>query len=137
MNETFTDKLINNWRWMGFGLILIMLLLGADSCGGSTSQDEAATDRQLAQYQKTQPIPFFDWSQYRATLIGVEDAQANGTATTSFFFLAGRQDPVKSCASIGYAVPSTAQVTSPDQINSSVGPTSQMEPTGVYNGDSQ
>lgn len=115
------------------------LLFTAGSCSSSTNQDEAATDRQLAQYQKAQAIPFHDWSQYRQTLISIDEAQAKGTATTTFFFLAGRPDPVRMCDSIGYPVPSTAQLTNPVQwIGSSGGPAiiDQMEPTGVYTGDS-
>jgi hypothetical protein len=129
----------NKLRMIIFLVIAVFLLLTAESCNGGTSADESATDRQLGQYQKTQPIPFHDWSQYRATLISVDEAQAKGTATTSFFFLAGRQDPIRSCDSIGYPVPSTAQLTNPDQVaySSSGAVIGQMEPTGVYTGDSQ
>lgn len=118
------------------GAVAAGLLFTAGSCTDSTDADESATDRQLQQYQKTQSIPFHDWSQYRETLISVDEAQAKGTATTSFFFLAGKQDPVRMCDSIGYAVPSTAQLTNPEQINS-YGAWPQMEPNGVYTGDSQ
>lgn len=117
------------------GIAATMLALSACSSSGTTN-DSRDTNRQLEQYQKVQPIPFHEWSQYRQTLISIDDAQAHGTATTSFFFSEGVDNPVKVCPSIGYPVPSTTQLTSPDQYlgNGAVG--SQMEPNGVYTGES-
>lgn len=116
-----------------FGLIIA--LSGCEDDG--TRNDKKATDKQLQQYQKVQPIPFHDWSQYRETLISIDEAQAQGTTTTSFFFLMGVERPIKVCPSVGYPVPSTAQLTSPDQkVDSHESVISQMEPTGVYTGDS-
>jgi hypothetical protein len=114
------------------------LLLTASSCGNSgIYADEEATERQLQQYQDVQPIPFYNWSQYRQTLISIQDAQAQGTATTSFFFNIGVQNPIKMCPSIGYPVATTTQLTSPTQyVGSSGAVVDQMEPTGVYTGDS-
>jgi len=127
----------NKLRMIIFLCLAVFLLFTAESCSGGTYADEEATDRQLLQYQKAQPIPFHEWSQYRATLISVDHAQATGTATTSFFFLAGRENPIRSCESIGYPVPSTAQITNPDQVRSGGYVVGQMEPTGVFTGDSQ
>lgn len=137
MNESFTDRLIHDWKFWALGLIFVVFMLMADSCDGGTGQDESQTDQQLQQYQRVQPVPKYDWSQIRATLISVEDAQAKGTATTSFFFEAGVAQPVRTCDSIGYAVPSTAQITNPDQRVYEGTVISQMEPTGIYTGDSQ
>src|SRR6476619_2388421 len=113
MEQTFTDKIIHMpGRYWAMIMIAIFMLFAADSCdNGGTHADETATDRQLSQYQKVQPIPFHDRSQYRETLISIDEAQARGTATTTFFFEAGIQNPVRTCDSIGYAVPSTAQLT--------------------------
>lgn len=117
--------------------LAILLTAGANACSGSgTGADEAATDQQLAQYQKVQPIPFYEWSQYRETLISIQNAQVSGTATTSFFFNTGVANPVKSCPSIGYAVPSTTQLTSPTQWVGSGAVIDQMEPNGSYTGQS-
>lgn len=102
----------------------------------ATYSDSKSTNVQLEQYQRVQPIPFHEWSQYRQTLISVDDAQARGTATTSFFFNAGVANPVKVCPSIGYAVPSTAQLTNPWQSNGNGVGIGMMEPTGVYTGES-
>jgi hypothetical protein len=89
------------------------LLLTASSCGNSgIYADEEATERQLQQYQDVQPIP-------------------------SFFFNIGVQNPIKMCPSIGYPVATTTQLTSPTQyVGSSGAVVDQMEPTGVYTGDS-
>lgn len=104
----------------------------------------AATDQQLVNsqlntYNRVQPIPRFNYSQYRETLIKVEEAEANGVATTTFFYNMGSNKPVKSCPSIGYPIASTSQLTSPDQAQWGSGggvPVGQMEPNGVFTGDS-
>ncbi len=116
-------------------LALAIMLTACEDSG--TSNDKKTTNKQLEQYQKVQPIPFFDWSQYRETLISIQEAQAKGTATTSFFFNQGVERPIKVCSSIGYPVPTTAQLTSPDQqVDNHEAVISQMEPTGVYTGES-
>ena len=118
------------------GAVLAFFACSANACNSATNSDANATDKQLTQYQRVKPIPFHDWSQYRQTLISIDEAQAHGTATTTFFFLMGVPNPIKVCPSIGYPVPSTAQLTNPLQ---DVGQTSigLMEPNGTYTGDSQ
>lgn len=115
---------------------------GTDS-STATQNDQAVTNSQLLRYQKNQPVPAFDWSQYRQTIIDVEQAQVHGTATTSFFFNLGTPNPIKSCPSIGFPVATTAQLTNPDQVELHQGNynggnvvISQQEPNGVYTGDS-
>lgn len=125
-------------RWVIYGLIMVGgLLLPLTACGDSgTYKDEEATDRQLDQYQRVQPIPFFEWSQYRETLISVEHARAKGTATTSFFFVPGVPTPIRVCDSVGYPVPASQQITNPDQVRGSGYVVSQMEPNGTFTGES-
>ena len=122
--------------------IALPVLLGASSCDdqSAVNADETQTNSQLSIYQKNQPVPLHDWSQYRQTVIDMEAAQVSVVATTSFFFNQGVEKPFKTCPSIGFPVPTTAQLTNPDQVvggngggNVTVG---QMEPTGVYTGDS-
>lgn len=127
--------------------IIAAAVAGCTSSGGTPSavtNNNALSNTQLGVYNKTQPIPQFNYSQYRETLIQVEEAEANGVATTTFFYNYGSNTPVKSCPSIGYPIPSTSQLTSPDQpvwnnggtngeAGTSVG---QLEPNGVYTGDS-
>ena len=122
--------------------IALPVLLGAGSCSDSSAvnADETQTNTQLSTYQKNQPVPLHDWSQYRQTVIDMENAQANAVATTTFFFNQGVERPIKSCPSIGFPVPTTAQLTNPEQVLGGYqgGPAvvAQMEPTGVYTGDS-
>jgi hypothetical protein len=120
--------------------VIVMTLAGCTD--SATTKDQQSTDSQLSRYQSNQPIPSADFSQYRQTIIDVENAQIHGVATTSFFFNQGTPNPVKSCPSIGFAVPSTSQLTNPEQIaysgsgSGGYGVISQMEPNGSYTGHS-
>lgn len=115
--------------------------LSAAACdSGSTQNDQRTTNSQLETYQKVQPVPQFDWSQYRQTVIDVETAEVHGVATTTFMMNFGN-DPVASCPSIGFPVASTAQLTNPEQIvyggsGGAYGTVAQAEPNGVYTGAS-
>lgn len=134
--------------------ILTIGLIGLSACDdqkGSNTQNketDIATEQQ-DQFLQAQPIPSYNWSQLRQNLIEIETAQANTTATTSFMFLlagVGESGPmVHSCPSIGFPIPATYQLTNPEKplkINLSGGgvandvvTVSQLEPTGVYTGD--
>jgi hypothetical protein len=123
-------------------LTLTALTLAACSNGAAdvTRNDQQNATTQLARYQKNQPVPQFDWSQYRQTLIDVESAQVHGMATTSFFFTGNGTAPIKVCPSIGFALASTAQLTNPQQgiYSSTQGSITlpQVENNGVFTGDS-
>lgn len=125
--------------------VTALLALAACSPSGDDSikKDQAATNQQLDRYQANQPVPAFDWSQYRQTVIDVETAQVHGVATTTFFFNLGVARPIKVCPSIGFPVASTAQLTNPQQLaargyngGTIDGVVGQQEPNGVYTGDS-
>ena len=86
-----------------------------------------------------QPIPHFNYSQIRQTLIDAETIASDGTQTTSFFFQMGDQDPVFSCPSLGMPVANTAQLSNPEQVvndgypqGGAAVPIGQMDPDGVY-----
>lgn len=119
--------------------------LGA-GCTGNTaaSQDQSTVNKQLGTFEQTQPIPFNNWSQYRQTLIDVEQAEIHGTATTSFFFNLGAIDPYKICPSIGFPVSANSQLTNPTQVSNGGGNQNtsnenvtidQSEPNGTYTGN--
>lgn len=126
------------------------LLLGGMILSACTSQqessiqkDQANTNQNLSRLQANQPAPASDRSQYRQTVIDVENAQIHGVATETFFFNQGVIKPIKTCPSIGFPVASTAQLTNPEQLiggsyNSTTieGTVGQQEPNGVYTGDS-
>lgn len=124
-------------------IIAIAAVLGFSAC--STQTDEATKTEsdtaaeQLKQFLQSQPVPEFNYSQLRQNLIDIQTAQANATATTSFFFNLGVTDPVHSCPSIGFPIPGTFQLTSPEKPagNREGGYYSlpQLEANGVYTGD--
>jgi hypothetical protein len=104
------------------------------------NQQQAKDTTSLVQ---NQPVPGFNYSQVRQNLKEVETAEANGVQTTSFFFNQGVQDPIMTCPSIGAPIAHTAQLTNPSQVvhdnyksSGSVLTTEQMDPTGIYTGDS-
>ncbi len=123
------------------GILVIASCLALAGCGSTSgvAKDKQATNLQLDRYQKNQPIPQSDWSQYRQTVIDVEMAQIHGVATTSFFFNLGVINPFKMCPSIGFPVATTSELTNPEQMigntrgNVTIG---QQEPNGVYPGHS-
>jgi hypothetical protein len=121
-------------------------VLALSACEGentnkATKADEEQAEQQLDQFQKAQPVPSFNWSQLRQNLIELERSQANTTATTSFFFNVGVQKPVTVCPSIGFPIPATFQLTNPQQIvtpgprERGTATVDQLDPTGVYSGD--
>jgi len=119
------------------------------ACGSSGSTK--ATAQKVEQNQQAndsltliqaQPVPHFDWSQIRQTLIDIEGAQAKVVQTTSFFFQQGMDHPYLVCNSIGFPIASTTELTNPLQVaqdHSQYGgdvPIGQQDPTGVYTGQS-
>jgi hypothetical protein len=127
----------------------IVMALGLSACTedapSATKSEQASSAQILDKMLKAQPVPQFDYSQIRQTLIDAQTAQANSTQTTSFFWVLGVPDPIFTCPSIGFPVASTAQITSPDQlIGNGAGSTGyfaagvvkQIDPNGIYSGDS-
>lgn len=103
--------------------------------------DQQAAGTQQEIYAKAQPIPIFDYSQQRASLIQINAAIAKGAATYTVFYSFGK--PIFVCPSIGYPIPATTQLTNPTQLtrvnigsgNSISGELSQAEPVGTYTGE--
>jgi len=123
---------------VGSLLLLSACDMGGDKETSSRRSEEKASGIALDQFLKAQPIPQFNYSQIRQNLIDIQTAQANATATTSFFFNSAVEDPIHTCPSIGFPLPGTFQLTNPQQIvgstNGNVG-IPQLEATGVYTGD--
>jgi outer membrane murein-binding lipoprotein Lpp len=128
---------------------LLLAIAALTGCSSSPTSNSANTDQQtsndaLAQLQKGQPAHIYKYSQIRATLQAVEDAQATVTVTTTFFFNQGVKDPFMSCPSIGFPLASTTEITNPSQVvthdngNASwtSGVVAQSDPTGVFAGAS-
>lgn len=119
------------------------------ACGSDDGNAKPPSDSQISKkieetYLLNQPIPGWTKSQLRQSLIGIETAQVEAVATTTFFFNQGIVDPIDTCSSLGLPIPSTNQLSNPsrlyikDRNNHSdiVEVIPNMEPNGVYTGDS-
>lgn len=138
---------------IALSVIAVLGVGGTITACTSKGTPTAAQKEQQAQNQDTgnllnnQPVPAFTWSQLRQNTIELENAQANTTQTTTFFFNMGIQDPIQSCPSIGFPIASTTQLTNPNQIVNAFlhgynggytaeGVVGNPDPTGVYTGAS-
>jgi hypothetical protein len=132
--------------------VAVLATFGLTACFGSSkpSANNVESSKQATDSGtliNNQGIPGYTYSQLRQNLIELENAQAQGVETTTFFFPMGASGsagyaPIQVCPSIGAPIPSTDQLTNPQQVvghsesnggNITVG---QMDPTGVYSGDS-
>jgi len=130
-------------------LILGAIALAVAACtsgnASSISNDQNVSNTQMNQYEKVQPVPYFDSSAMRASLITILKAQTAPTNTWSVE-VALDGSAIFSCASIGYPIPATDELTNPQQVvdvntnpdGSAVwnnGVVEQADPNGVYGGD--
>ena len=138
------NRFLNRRRTAVLGLILVALLTTAGACDASNTEtlneDRAAAAEQLRRYQRSQPVPSYDWSQLRQNAIEIMDFQVEGGLSTAFFFNLGVTDPISWCPSIGDPIPTTAQLTNPEQHikvrDADDGVIPQIEQSGVYTGES-
>ena len=135
-------------------VIVTLLAMVVAACGAAVAENPQTTEVRIqdqisASYLKTQPPPVHSFSQMRQNLIELENAQATGVQTTSFFcsnLCDKANPPLKFCPSIGAPIATTDQLTSPDQplreasqpLNDTGGnlTVGQMDPNGVYSGNS-
>lgn len=117
----------------------LTVVAACSSNSGTTRKEQNVANDQLNAFLTNQPVPIFQFSQLRQNLIELERAQAESVATTSFMFNQGVVDPVSSCPSIGFPIPSTTQLSNPQKaVGGGNGVTSvgNLEATGVYTGNS-
>jgi hypothetical protein len=125
------------------------LTLSVAACNSGNSQNASIVSSENTGVETTmdnnQPAPVFDHSDIRATAIEIEAIQALGENTTSFAFLPGVKDPIWSCPSLGEPVASDDEITNPQQVDPNTDPGQNnstsltlpnMDPNGVYEGDS-
>lgn len=136
-----------NSRSIKIATVLVATAVALTACSSvntsATKSEQQSAATGLAKLLKSQPIPQYDWSQVRQTLIDAETAQANTTQTTSFFFNLGVADPVLTCPSIGFPVAATSEITNPSQLIGNggdqnyygVGVVGQIDPNGIYSGN--
>jgi hypothetical protein len=125
----------------GTAAIAATVLCTASSCSGNSNagqqQENAQQRADTTSLEASQPIPHYNYSQIRQTLIDAETISANGTQTTSFFFQMGNQDPVYSCPSLGEPVANSSSLSNPQQGTGVSGVSGaiaigQMDPDGIY-----
>jgi hypothetical protein len=126
--------------------VVVAIALVAAACDMSTTStsvktEQNATNNQMDQYLKVQPIPYFDSSAMRQTLIDILKAQTTPTNTWSVE-VALDGTAIYMCPSIGYPIPATDELTNPQQVSSGGSNSSywgttvaQADPNGVYGGD--
>lgn len=122
----------------------VALALGACTGNQSLNADQAQTNTQLQQYQKVQPVPYYNWSEQRNTLIQIYNAK-NEARNTWAVVESMTGVALWACPSVGFPIPADTQLTNPDQIATTVPPGSstiydgvvpQMEPDGLYSSTS-
>lgn len=122
-----------------------VLTVSLTACHNGQSAGQSTENKAQQQDESSlindQPVPHYNWSQIRQTVIDAQTISADSTQTTSFFFQMGDPNPVFSCPSLGEPVANTAQLTNPDQVvtNDSLGngisgsaTIGQMDPNGIY-----
>lgn len=133
-----------NRKLLAVGVIVVSAATMTACHGGNKAQKTENKQQQAisSSLVNNQPLPGFNYSQLRQNLKEIETAEANGVQTTTFFFNQGVQNPISSCPSIGAPIPTTDQLSNPNAVqkHSSNGGGNvvigQMDPTGVYTGDS-
>lgn len=132
--------------------LFVSLMIGALLLSGcvkvadsSQARDARNTEEQQSIYQQRQPVPRFEWSQTRDTLIQLYKLQNEARSTFSTFHSNGTGAVIFACPSRGYAIPADTQLTNPVQLASQYtqtvkdgtwhlveGVIEQPEPNGVY-----
>ena len=125
-------------------LMLVALLVA--SCGGinnSTTQEQGVVNAQQQQYNKAQPIPFYDYSLQRQALIDIYNSQNQNSQTWDVVTSYSGQFLFQ-CEAVGWPIPAAAQLSNPSQVvevqgawNKINGVVGLAEPNGIYTGNTQ
>jgi hypothetical protein len=127
-------------------VILVALLVAACGAAPNTSvnQEQSVVNAQQDQYNKVQPIPFYDFSMQRQALIDIYNSQNLDQKTWDVVTSYSGQ-LVFQCPSVGWPIPAAAQLSNPQQVvhssaisgNYGYGTVGQAEPNGIYTGNTQ
>jgi hypothetical protein len=126
-------------RWfVPFGLLLLGLAVSADSCSGTANTAEQ--NQVLSQqgiYNRHNPVPTYQYSSERAALIQILNQRTSGTLNTWTVWYSNSGVPLGMCASKGYPIPYSTELTNPQQATytsggSGITSVAQMDPQGTY-----
>lgn len=131
-------------------IAILVLLVGAFAalvaCERTVTQDArdaVAVDAQQQQYAKVQPVPFYDFSSDRDTLIQIYNQKNEVRQTHTIVTSDGTGDLIFQCPSIGYGIPADTQLTNGQALTTRIfnnstsvyqadGVVEQAEPNGLY-----
>lgn len=113
------------------GLAVFGLLLTACS-DSAANRDENQANDQLTVYQNAQPVPVYDYSQVRDTLIQINTMLIDGRQGYATVVSPFTGEPLFACPSIGFPIPADTQVTNPLQRVYQGAVLEQMEPNGTF-----
>ena len=119
-------------------LAVVGLIAAGCTQPNANSQEAAIVNQQQAIYSQTQPVPIYDYSQDRATLLQIYNAK-NEARQTWAVVLSNNGVPIWTCPSYGFPIPATTQLTNPSSVGQPNTLTSgivlpQAEPDGLYTG---
>jgi hypothetical protein len=116
-------------------LAVLGLILGACTEGDNARRaDEQLAGEQLGIYQNGQPVPIYDFSQVRDTLIQINTMLVEGRQSYATIVSPLTGEPLFSCPSVGFPIPADTQLTNPSQVVSTASGAvvEQIEPNGTF-----
>ncbi len=118
-------------------LVTMFAIMGGCQNDNAENNDRSVVDKQQKQYQIAQPVPFFDFSQVRDSLIQIYGQLARATSTYTVITAQGNGKLIFQCPSYGFPIPADTQLTNPLQVTypyqGSIGyVVEQAEPAGVF-----
>lgn len=119
---------------MRYALILLLMLAITACTSSATSRDAKVVEEQQKTYQINQPVPMFNWSQERDTVIQLYSMRNEARQTYTVITSQGTGQIIFECPSRGTAIAADTQLTNPlmrDYPQSSV-VVEQPEPNGLF-----
>lgn len=127
-------------------LLIPVAVLALAGCNYSSAENDTKQQVNAQQdiYNKAQPIPQYDYSNERAALIAIYNARTVGNVSTWTVFMSYSGTPQMVCASKGFPIPYSTELTNPQQIvrqntgsnNWDPGVVAQADPNGLFPGAS-
>lgn len=120
--------------------LVVALALAVVACGPKTAatKDSETVNQQQNAYQVNQPVPRFDYSLERDTVIQLYQARNQALATYTVIVSDGTGDALFACPSIGFPIQADVQLTNPQmpyrwsETSSPTFSVDQPEPNGLY-----